>query len=385
MGDLVRFRFTGMDKVNEIVGEVADVVVKTEIVSVFLPPPFHEGIAIPDIFPYLQAILRTETDFVDAAALIQKQMLLQQNLDIMQIHRHIRASSNDMFKAEKINKEHKHMGHCDLRVGFLGGRGFDIVTNVLLNSVQCEEQKIAPIGRNKTKGRQKETSHLSRVIAPTHLHCDSIFRPLYGHPKPSIERWVHPLNQKQKNAILDIVLNNHGMAPYIIFGPVGTGKTLTVCEAVIQVLRFHRNAKILVCAPSDAACDVLASRLLPILNKEESNRSLLRINWWSRKASSLPPELLQCTPMNSDGIFVIPPKERVLAASVLVCQCFVAGCLDLGDPFFSIENHFTHLFIDETSQAMECEALVPLLKVSLFNAVTHFKIIIVIGTRMLHF
>jgi len=147
-------------------------------------------------------------------------------------------------------------------------------------------------------------------------------------------------------------------APYIIEGPAGTGKTMCVCEAVLQTyLANPKLAKILVCAPSDAACDVLACRLLPLLPQKK----LLRINWWSRKVASVQPALLSSSPMTSTGdLFVVPSEHDMQHASVIVCQCFAAEILTL----LSRPPQWTHLFIDEASQAMEAEVLVPITKVS---------------------
>ena len=49
--------------------------------------------------------------------------------------------------------------------------------------------------------------------------------------------------------------------PHLIFGPPGTGKTMTVVEAAWQLLRMVPASKILMVAPSNAAADVLCDRL----------------------------------------------------------------------------------------------------------------------------
>ena len=136
---------------------------------------------------------------------------------------------------------------------------------------------------------------------------------------------------------------------------------MCVCEAIIQVHRTSDGeANILVCAPSDAACDVLASRLLPHLPQ----KSLIRLNWWSRKVESLKPELLSVSPMDQQtGVFTIPTFEQLQQSRVVVCQCFVAECLQLVGPPGYLKKHFSHLFIDECNLAMECESLVPILSV----------------------
>ena len=137
---------------------------------------------------------------------------------------------------------------------------------------------------------------------------------------------------------------------------------MTVVESIFQILRYDENSKILVCAPSDAACDVITKRLLPLL---PTQFKIQRVNWWSRNPSSLPPELLGCSSINDSGFFVLPPMKEMKKASVIICQRFVAGCLDME---FAKKNswmssHFTHVFIDESSQSFEFESLIPLFKV----------------------
>lgn len=50
-------------------------------------------------------------------------------------------------------------------------------------------------------------------------------------------------------------------APFIVFGPPGTGKTVTIVEAILQTKRRHVGSKILVCASSNDTCDMLALKL----------------------------------------------------------------------------------------------------------------------------
>lgn len=81
-------------------------------------------------------------------------------------------------------------------------------------------------------------------------------------------------NEEQKKAVLNIIRNSSGDLPYIVFGPPGTGKTITIVEAILQMKDFNASKKILVCAPANAACDMIADRLLEYCNKEELIRVL---------------------------------------------------------------------------------------------------------------
>lgn len=43
-------------------------------------------------------------------------------------------------------------------------------------------------------------------------------------------------NTEQRNAVCHIVAGSSKPAPYIVFGPPGTGKTITLVEAITQVI-----------------------------------------------------------------------------------------------------------------------------------------------------
>lgn len=58
-------------------------------------------------------------------------------------------------------------------------------------------------------------------------------------------------------------------APYIIFGPPGTGKTVTIIETIKQLYRRASSepARVLAVAPSNSAADLLAKRLVDTVSK----------------------------------------------------------------------------------------------------------------------
>lgn len=81
-------------------------------------------------------------------------------------------------------------------------------------------------------------------------------------------------NNEQKKAVNNIVRNSSGPVPYIVFGPPGTGKTITIVEAILQLKHDKPMIKILVCAPANAACNVLAEKLSEFCEKDELIRVL---------------------------------------------------------------------------------------------------------------
>lgn len=138
--------------------------------------------------------------------------------------------------------------------------------------------------------------------------------------------------------------------PYILHRP-GTGKTVTIVEAIKQILRRDPTACILACAPSNSAADVITLRLSGLLK----NQALFRFYAPSRDRQQVPPELLPYTFMNEDGLFSHPPLNIVKTYRVIVCTC-ISAAFTLG---IGVERgHFSHVFIDEAGQATEPEAMV---------------------------
>ena len=140
------------------------------------------------------------------------------------------------------------------------------------------------------------------------------------------------LNAEQRRAV-GFILKAHATTqrvPYVIFGPPGTGKTKTVCEAVLQLCR-HRACCVLVTAPSNQAADLLLEKLSVHLNRNE----MLRFMAFNRHAG-------QVSGLNIDysykydaheGVFLQPPIEKLLSFKVVIATCCMAAKLyNLGVP-----------------------------------------------------
>jgi DNA polymerase III delta prime subunit len=137
-----------------------------------------------------------------------------------------------------------------------------------------------------------------------------------------------------------------------IFGPPGTGKTLTLTAAIAAILvRYKGGRKILATAPSQQAADVVCERLIENFNVDPT--AMFRFNPYERpvnqaRATTLGHVLIK------DGFFDLPSVSQLASFGVIVCSCTCAGLLDLPS------DHFSAVFIDEAAQALEPEALVPI-------------------------
>ncbi|XP_043352047.1 RNA helicase Mov10l1 isoform X2 [Dermochelys coriacea] len=163
------------------------------------------------------------------------------------------------------------------------------------------------------------------------------------------------LNKHQKLAVKRILSGECRPTPYVLFGPPGTGKTVTVIEAILQIHYTLPDSRILVCAPSNSATDLVCLRL------HDSNLlkpgAMVRVNASCRCEETVGDTVkLYC----KDG-------EDIWKASrfrIIITTCSSAGM------FYQIGvrlGHFTHVFVDEAGQASEPECLIPLGLISEVN------------------
>ncbi|XP_074833526.1 helicase MOV-10 isoform X1 [Carettochelys insculpta] len=159
-------------------------------------------------------------------------------------------------------------------------------------------------------------------------------------------------NQEQYRAVWQIVTGLSRPAPYLIFGPPGTGKTVTVVEAIKQVAHCIQGSHVLACAPSNSASDLLCQRLLKHLDKG----SVYRINANSRDYRQVPEEIKPCCNWDdAQQCHVYPSKEKLQQFQVIVTTLVTAGRLvSASFP----DGHFSHVFVDECGHAVEPESVV---------------------------
>jgi regulator of nonsense transcripts 1 len=187
-----------------------------------------------------------------------------------------------------------------------------------------------------------------------------------------------PLNHSQQYAVKKAL----AMPLSIILGPPGSGKTLTSSTLLYHLARQPNAGQILVCAPSNTACDHLTEKL------HLTGLKVVRVTAKSREDVVSPVDFLTLHAQikqlaesqdegKSDFLKLSKLKDtigelsvgderryrqaksrlerRILDNADIVC----CTCVSAADPRIS-SLRFKHVLVDEATQATEPECLIPL-------------------------
>lgn len=135
----------------------------------------------------------------------------------------------------------------------------------------------------------------------------------------------------------------------------GTGKTVTLVEAALQILKSKPEARILICAPTNDAADLIAYKLKLM---ELGPSQLFRLNaLWRPMKTWHQKELEQFSMINGNKVYAIPDAKALRSFRVVVATCVSAAV----PHSLGIERGwFTHVFLDEAGQCSEPDSMIPL-------------------------
>ena len=168
---------------------------------------------------------------------------------------------------------------------------------------------------------QENAAHwLQSMLKPTLKDCKIQYKLHSG----AIQQFFdEEINWEQRKAVESIWSRNYGNLPFLISGPPGTGKTKTLIEAALQLVKnTSEYSHILLCAPSDPAADTLAQRLRAHLSTGE----LLRLNRPYRTFAEVDGTLLPYCCIVEDQ-FALPLFPKILQYRVVVTTCRDASLL----------------------------------------------------------
>uniref|UniRef100_A0AAY4EVB2 C3H1-type domain-containing protein n=1 Tax=Denticeps clupeoides TaxID=299321 RepID=A0AAY4EVB2_9TELE len=170
------------------------------------------------------------------------------------------------------------------------------------------------------------------------------------------------LNVKQQAAI-DFILGDadgkKSVAPLLIYGPFGTGKTFTIAKAAMELVKKKSN-KVLICTHTNSSADLYVKDHFHehICSGELQTRPLRikaeEVDIWKTHKITLQYCNISTKTQNS---FVFPDRHTVDSARIIITTTAMAQRFhDLNLPL----GYFTHIMIDEASQMLETEALMAL-------------------------
>jgi helicase MOV-10 len=160
------------------------------------------------------------------------------------------------------------------------------------------------------------------------------------------------LNPQQCQAVQNIICGTSKPSPYLIFGPPGTGKTVTIVESIKQIFHLLPQARVLATAPSNAAADLLADRIMESVPKSK----IIRLYGPSRDYRTVPEKLRPVSNFYEEEC-IFPAKNKLMEYRIVVTTVIVSGrFVSSGFP----TGHFDFIYVDECGHGLEASSLVRL-------------------------
>nr|XP_026689753.1 helicase with zinc finger domain 2 isoform X2 [Ciona intestinalis] len=159
---------------------------------------------------------------------------------------------------------------------------------------------------------------------------------------------------KVLNGVIETPNPNTVFPLMVVIGPFGTGKTFTMTKSIQYILENVKDARILICTHSNSAADLYIENNI---GEKEWEGNVLRVLYHGRSPQTVPEYVRKCC-LYDKGQFCYPTTQQVLSKKIVVATFSTA--IYLGRKGTGLEGVFTHVFLDEASQVMEAEVIIPL-------------------------
>uniref|UniRef100_A0A1A9VAA3 RNA helicase n=1 Tax=Glossina austeni TaxID=7395 RepID=A0A1A9VAA3_GLOAU len=183
------------------------------------------------------------------------------------------------------------------------------------------------------------------------------------------------LNSIQKKAVANILRGEVYNMPYVIFGPPGTGKTVTLVESILQIFKLIPSARLLVGTPSNSSADLITTRLIEC-GALKMGEFIRLVSQNQVEKEQIQEHLMPYCATVDIGIDDTCKDDMIVTESGLKLKCqmkylgrhrvTIGTCATLGN-FLQMgfpPNHFTHVLIDEAGQCTEAEIMIAVAQVS---------------------
>uniref|UniRef100_A0A8C5MKQ9 Helicase with zinc finger 2 n=1 Tax=Leptobrachium leishanense TaxID=445787 RepID=A0A8C5MKQ9_9ANUR len=167
--------------------------------------------------------------------------------------------------------------------------------------------------------------------------------------------WGNTKQQMAASYIIGSVPEKNLVAPLLIYGPFGTGKTYTIAKTTLEVIK-QTGSRVLICTHNNSTADLYIREYFhPHVLLGHPEAIPLRVKYQLSPINRTDEITLQYCALAEDNLsFSTPQRGKLDQHQIIVTTA--ATSRDLNVP----RGYFTHIFLDETAQMLESEALIPL-------------------------